>query len=131
MQKELTKNWDKIRDLGDEELITNVDLYYGNEQKVKTLNIARLAEIRKRKLHLDRGYGSLYDYCIIALNISEGSAWRRLQVAGICERLPEVLSFLYDGRLTLTNAAILSPHLNEENYLELLKEASGKTRRAV
>ena len=131
MNKELTAKLETIKAFEKDDLINNTNLQNGNEKKAMTLNIAHLAEIRKRKLHIDLGYSSLYKYCTEALIIPEGSAYHRIQVAGVCERFPETLTYLYEGRTTLTNAGILSPHLTAENHLDLLERSAGKTRKEV
>ena len=53
--------------------------------------ICHLAEIATRKAHLEWGYGSLFEYCVKRLNLSEGSVAMRIQVARVAHRVPEIL----------------------------------------
>jgi len=53
--------------------------------------IAHIAEIGERKYHLELGYKSLFEYCTKRLGLSEGSVYRKTQVAGICRRFPQIL----------------------------------------
>ncbi len=48
--------------------------------------IAHICEISRRNVHLECGYKNLFDYGVRRLNLSEGSVWRRLQVAKVCRR---------------------------------------------
>ena len=50
--------------------------------------IAHIAEIGERDYHLELGCPSLFQYCVERLNLSEGSVYRRTQVAGVCRRFP-------------------------------------------
>ena len=50
--------------------------------------IAHIAEIGERGYHLELGYKNLFEYCVERLNLSEGSVYRRTQVAGVCRIMP-------------------------------------------
>src|SRR6266545_1994116 len=52
--------------------------------------IAHLSEISRRKTHLDLGYGSLWDYCMRHLGLSEGSTGLRIQVARVSRLFPQI-----------------------------------------
>jgi hypothetical protein len=65
------------------------------------------------------------------LNLSEGSVALRLQVANVARRFPQVLAALAEGRISLTVAGLLAPHLNEENVEKLLSDCTGRTKRAT
>ena len=54
--------------------------------------IAHLAEIKSRgNLAIEYGYSDLFDYCRRRLNLGRGAVWRRLQVASVCRRFPQIL----------------------------------------
>jgi hypothetical protein len=93
--------------------------------------IAHIAEIGKRRYYLDVGCGSLFEYCVTRLNLSEGSVYRRTQVAAVCRKIPQILEALAAGRLHLTGASLIAAHLTAENAESLIASASGKTRREV
>ena len=65
------------------------------------------------------------------LNLSEGSVYRRTQVATVCREFPQILEALAAGRLHLTGASLIAAHLTAENAESLIAAASGKTRREV
>ena len=53
--------------------------------------IAHLAEIGDRNYYLELRYKSLFEYCVVRLNLSEGSVYRRTQVAGVCREHAQIL----------------------------------------
>ena len=59
--------------------------------------IAHLAEIGKRKLHVQWGYQHLFDYCQRGLGLSEGAIALRIQVANVCRKLPDILGSIAEG----------------------------------
>ena len=106
------------------------DLAAAEKKNVARL-IAHISEISKRDGDLEGGYPSLFEYCVRRLNLSEGSVWRRIQVANVCRTFPQILLALSENRLNLTVASLLAPHLTENNIERLLGEAEGKTKRQV
>ena len=93
--------------------------------------IAHIAEISERDYHLELGYRSLFQYCVERLNLGEGTVYRRIQVALVCRKFPQILEALFDGRLHLTGASLIAPHLTEENVEDLIIKAQGKTKREI
>ncbi|TDI35829.1 MAG: hypothetical protein E2P02_27130 [Acidobacteria bacterium] len=91
--------------------------------------IAHLAEMSARKTALELGYKSLYDYCIRALNLSEGAVPARIHVANVSRRFPQLLVALAESRVSLTVAALLAPHLTEDNVDDVISNCAGKTRK--
>ena len=59
--------------------------------------------------------GGIIDYCTKHLNLSEGSAYRRIQVAKVCNKFPQILEALSQNQISLTVASQLAPYLKEEN----------------
>lgn len=93
--------------------------------------IAHLAELDRRKLYRDEGYGSLFSYCTEALRLSEHAAYNRIVAARACRRVPILLDRLADGSLNLTTLRLLAPHLTPENAAQLVAEAGGRRKREV
>ncbi|MCA9591828.1 MAG: hypothetical protein KC776_00915, partial [Myxococcales bacterium] len=58
-----------------------------------------LALIEERRLHLVRGYSSLYDLCVRGLGMSEGQAHRSVSGAHAAKCFPLALEMIADGRL--------------------------------
>jgi hypothetical protein len=91
--------------------------------------IAHMAEVDHRKLYRDEACSSMFAYATGRLRLSESQAYDRITVARTSRRFPLVLEMLADGRLTLTVASKLGPHLTAENAPDLLARAVHATRR--
>jgi len=73
----------------------------------------------------------MFAYATERLRLSEGQAYERITVARRSRAFPALLDMIADGRLTLTAAAKLGPHLTQENAVALLARAVHATRRQV
>jgi HNH endonuclease len=93
--------------------------------------LAHLCEVESRRLHLDMGYPSLFAYCVARLGFSEGEAYLRIEVARLARRAPVVFTLIEEGRLSLSAAALLKPHLLAPNLAELVDAVAGKTVQAA
>ena len=71
--------------------------------------IALIAVIDHRRDYLAAGYSCMRDYCMGRLHMSEDRAFRRIQVARVALRCPEVFEYLANGRLSVTTAASPGP----------------------
>ena len=82
--------------------------------------LALIAMIDERRDYLAAGYSCMRSYCMGRLRMSEDRALRRIQVARVALRCPEVFECLADGRLSVATAAVLAPHLTPETAAGLL-----------
>src|SRR5262245_15297247 len=113
------------------EITTRIrDLLTRERAQTAELVIA-LAEVDRRKLYLDLGYSSLWDYVMRALGQSSTMTQYRVAAARAVQRFPHVADMLRDGRLCITTLNQLAPVMTEQNNQELLAEARGKTKREV
>ena len=101
------------------------------EKRNVALVILHIAEISRRKAELECGYKNIFEYCVKRLKLSEGSVARRLQVANVARRFPQLLHALADNGISLTVAGLLAPHLTEDNVDKLLSECAGMSKREV
>jgi hypothetical protein len=65
------------------------------------------------------------------LHLSEHAAYGRIEAARLARRFPVILERLAEGSLTLTNSALLGPHLTAANHHEVLDAARHKTKREI
>jgi 5-methylcytosine-specific restriction endonuclease McrA len=98
----------------------------GRENTART--VAVIAEVDRRELYVPAGYSSTMAYCVEKLGLSDDAALKRIQVARAARECPALLEWLADGRLHLTGARLVAPHLTRENSAELLDAAAYKTR---
>ena len=102
------------------------------EEKSKIAEgIALIAVIDHRKDYLEAGYPCMRDYCMGRLHMSRDKAYRRIQVAKVTLRCPEVFEYLADGRLSVTTASVLAPHLEPETAGGMLAAAAFRTQQDI
>jgi hypothetical protein len=117
--------------LTDEQLVVSLRDLLGHNRQLTAAVVMHLAEVEARQLHLAAACSSLFDYCVRVLHLDEAAAYNRIQVARLVRRFPLVLDMLADGRLHLTGARLLGPHLTEGGHRELLEAAQHKSKRAI
>jgi hypothetical protein len=121
--------FERLENLSTEELDHSTERLVRAEKRNVALVIAHIAEMSRRKGHLERGYKSLFDYCVRRLRLSEGSVARRIQVANVARRFPQILVALAENRMSLTVAGLLAPVLEESNVDKLLDDCAELTKR--
>ncbi len=127
----ITKYFERLHKTESHDLDIQVCDLVKKEKQHTALIIAHIAEIGKRKYHLELGYRNLFDYCLKRLRLSEGSIWRRTQVAGVCRRFPQLLVALFEGSINLTEASLIAPHLTARNAGELIGAAGRMKKREL
>ena len=90
--------------------------------------VALIAVLDHRRDYLAAGYASMLDYCMGRLHMSRDKALRRIQVARAALLFPEVFEYLADGRLSMTTASELAPHLEAESAADLLAASAFRTK---
>src|SRR5687768_16356506 len=118
-------------DLSDRDLLAEVERAVSCERRATARVIALLMEVDSRKLYAGQGYASLFTYCVQVLHLSEHAVYLRIEAARVAHRFPAVLEKLSSGSLHLTAVSLLGPHLTAENHVELLDEATHKSKREV
>jgi 5-methylcytosine-specific restriction endonuclease McrA len=128
---DVIKNFFALQNKTDVTLLADVLSLVSKEKMTQAALIAHLSEIAERKLHLDLGYASMFDYCLRALCLAEGEIWLRLQVSSCCRKFPEIFADLASGLISLTVAGRISALLDNENKMIILEFCRGKSTRAV
>lgn len=115
--------------LPDRELLARIDTLAGNERETTAELVAHLAALESRPgAYAAEGYGSLYDYCVGALGLSEDAACNRIEAARACRQFPVIVDLLAAGRLTLTSVRKLRNHLTPENHEAVLRKAAHRNK---
>jgi hypothetical protein len=127
----MTHGLDEVRRIADDELLSRVERLVKADRALSVKLLVHLGEVEARKLYLERGYSSMYDYCMTALGMSEAETYLRLLAAKTGKRLPLVLERLAEGGLHLTAIKLLAPLLTEENHVALLDRARGMSKRQL
>lgn len=120
-----------LRVLTDETLLARLHGLVNQERESSGDVIEHLAEADRRDVVLDRGYPSLFQYCVKELRYSEAAAFLRIRAARATNRYPRILDELRSGALHLDAIARLYPHLTAENCESLLGRAAGARKKDV
>ncbi len=129
MKERFERCFETLEDLSTEELDHSADTLVRAEKRNVALVIAHIAEMSRRKGHLERGYKNLFEYCTRRLHLSEGSVALRIQVANVSRRFPQILVALAENRMSVTVAGLLAPVLTESNVEKLLGDCAAMTKR--
>ena len=114
--------------LSPEDAMRNLDAIDLEEKSRLAEGIALIAVIDERRDYLAAGYSCMRSDCMGRLRMSEAKALRRIQVARVALRFPEVFEYLADGRLSVAAAAVLAPHLEAGTAAELPALAAFQSR---
>ena len=127
MMEKMKTYFETLERLSTEELDRATEKLVCAEKRNMALVIAHIAEMSRRKGHLERGYKNLFEYCTRRLNLSEGSVAKRIQVANVCRRFPQILVALAENRMSLSVAGHLAPVLTDSNVEKLLGVSTGNS----
>ncbi len=120
-----------LRALTDDALIARLEDLVHQERENLADVVEHLMELERRETALDRGFTSLYDYCVKNLGYSEGAAFLRIRAARAAAEFPDVLERLRSGKLHLDAIARLYPHLTADNSTRLLARVDGASKTEV
>jgi hypothetical protein len=118
----------ELGDVADRDLQTELARLLANGSRTEARIIAHLAAVEERRLHLEAGSPSLFDYCCRRLGLSENEAFHRITAARLARRFPAIFGLIERRAVHLTAVCLLRDYLTPENHRELLDEASGKTK---
>ena len=91
-------------------------------------SVALIAVIDHRRDYLAAGYPCMRDYCMGRLRMSEDQTLRRIQVARAALKFLDIFEYLADGRLSVTTASELAPHLSADSSADLLAASAFKSK---
>jgi len=112
-------------------LVALLDAAAANERGAVCVTLRCISEVERRGAHLELGYRTMFDFCVLRLRMSESAAARRIYAARAAARLPILYEKIEGGELSLTCVARLSPYLTTANCEELIKRVAGVRMREV
>src|SRR5450432_4033589 len=115
----------------DRELQSELTRLLASGSRTEARIIAHLAAVEDRRLHLEAGSSSLFDYCCRRLGLSENEAFHRITAARLARRFPAIFGLIEGRAIHLSAVCLLRGYLTPENSRELLEEASRKTKAQV
>jgi len=120
-----------MSDFSAHDLVKQLRQSLGGERTALADFLVALAELDRRRLYVELGYRSTWDFCCRALGLSETTTHYRLAAARQIQKQPELVEQIRSGRLCITTLAKLSPVLTDDNRAALVAEAAGKPTRQV
>ncbi|MDE0152017.1 MAG: HNH endonuclease signature motif containing protein [Bdellovibrionales bacterium] len=105
----------EFKSLSDQKLLSQTKLLAQKERNITIQVIRHLSEIEYRKLHLKRGFSSLFDYTVKELGYSHSSAYRRIKAMKLCREMPETTVKIKTGDLNLTTVSQLQTFFEKQN----------------
>lgn len=108
-----------LRALSSVHLVQTLKTLVQEERRLLVQVLQCLREIERRMLYAERGYGSLYEFCVQELGYSESTAYRRISSMRLLKTLPEETRVeterkLKTGELSLTSVSQLQGFFQAE-----------------
>lgn len=100
--------------MDDSELLLKVKELSRQERKLQVELLWHLLEIQRRKLFLERGFQSLFEYAVKELGYSHSAAYRRIQAMRLLESVPEVADKIESGVINLSTATQIQNFIKTE-----------------
>lgn len=94
-----------LESLTDEQLLVATKHCVREERCAILSVLEHLAAIDRRRLHLERGYPSLFEMCVRELGYSAAAAMRRIEAMRLVREIPKVAASIEQGTISLTVAA--------------------------
>jgi hypothetical protein len=91
--------------------------------------LLELSDLDERRLWLELGYASRFDFLHRELRLSKGAAFHRKTAVALVQQFPGVADALRDGKLCVMTVAELARVLNPGNRAEVLPRFFGLSKR--
>ncbi|HET7543835.1 MAG TPA: hypothetical protein VFK05_28380 [Polyangiaceae bacterium] len=121
----------QLRELADEQLLSGLANVVKQRNQVTAQFLAYLAEFDERRLYLELGFASLFEYSVQALRLCESTAGRHIAAARVCRAHPRVFAWVASGELHASALSLLKKHLTKENAAELFECCRKQSARQV
>jgi len=120
-----------IQQLTDHALEQRLTELLGDDRRLEVDLLAHISEVDRRKLYRERGYSSMFSFCVEKLHLAESVAYKRITVARAAHKYPSILEKIAQGGIHLTGASQLAPYCTPNNVDELLAAATHKSKREI
>jgi len=120
-----------LRSLSDSEILTRTSALVSRERAITLDLLMHLGEVERRKLFLELGHSSMFDYLVIGFRYSTSAAKRRLCASRCIAEYPRALDLLKANEINLSTILQVSKLLKPETGAEILERICGKSQREV
>ncbi|MFO7914914.1 MAG: HNH endonuclease signature motif containing protein [Candidatus Krumholzibacteriales bacterium] len=121
----------ELQSYDNKQLLSELCNLNDRERKLKVRILFYLREIDRRRLYLELGFSSMFDFCTKHLRYSRSSACRRIKAARCMGRYPEAALLLQSGEINITTLSMVSGILDDSNYQDILEKIRNRSRRDV
>ncbi|MBK7891536.1 MAG: HNH endonuclease [Bdellovibrionales bacterium] len=130
---------ENLRLLSNEILVTKLRGLIQEEREISLKILELINEVERRRLHLELGFPSLFDWLTRDLGYSAAAAMRRIDSARLLRKVPTIAKQIESGKLNLTNLARVQSAIRAEEKRtgkqiepeQLVNAIEGKTSREV
>ncbi len=116
-----------LSSLSNNEVIAQLSRLVKTEKEITEQIVRHFAEVERRRLYLELGYGNLFDYATRGLGYSNAAAMRRINAARVGLQAPEVFECLEKGELNLSTIEKFAPLMKRHKASGLVEQFKGKT----
>jgi hypothetical protein len=127
---DLMQELELAKRLSDDELVLRLRRCVREDRELSARLLIHFGEVDARGLYRDQGFGSMFDYAVSALHMSESEAALRIRTARVAREFPAALEMVARGELNLTSLKLLAPVLTHDN-VALLEMARFKSKLAL
>lgn len=120
-----------LKSVSNIELIKSLKKLVSQEQELTLKILLFIIEIEARGLYLELAYSTLTEYCIHELGYGDSSAGRRVRVARLIRKVPEVYDLLTGKKLSFSAAVQVAGVLTPWNKSDLLPRLIGGSRSEI
>lgn len=106
-----------LKCLKDESIIIELKTLVRTERETTAKILHYLREIETRKIYLEQGYPSLFEWVVGELGYSTGGAHRRIQSMRLLKTIPELEEKISSGEMSLSVAAQTQSYFRREDQL--------------
>ena len=112
-------------------LLHDLPILVEQDHETIAMILAHIGTIEAHRFYIPAAYPSMIAYCMGALRMTKDAALKRIGVARACRKFPAIFEAIAEDRITLTAVVLLKPHMTNENVVELLAAAEGKSKAEV
>ncbi|HKW14402.1 MAG TPA: hypothetical protein VJS69_07955, partial [Candidatus Krumholzibacteria bacterium] len=123
--------FESLRSLSNSQILSGSKAARAQEHGGLLSAIGLLVETDRRKMYLEVGYSSLFDYCMRELGYSESQAMRRITAARCVAAFPQVFALLKHNEINLSTISRVFKILTPENCAAVLERVRKKSLREV
>ena len=99
--------------LSNKNLDEKLNQLISSEREMLTEIIIHIREVDSRKMYLDFGYASLFDYLTLRMGYANASAQRRINAARLSMEVPEVINHIESGGINLSQISVMAQALRQ------------------